>query len=268
MKNQRVQKRVKQCVDLVKLIKNRPRHQPYHYQRSGNAGRSHKNENNSFFYNATGNYDHSCIFNCRNAHPPAHEANHSSFHINNCDPQNQSGCSSVEETNRKSSEHTLFMAESQLTVLSYGLVNDLNKLSNTTPNTNTLQQEEHENTTPSCSNKSKSEIEKSTNDATPINKVSLSESVAELNETISREANNVENTLNARQSALQHEATTTVAENTVSRQMLADEEAGGDGHHNNSIIEIEITLLSDNDTNSEEEDEGDEETPMPEENGE
>lgn len=36
-------------------------------------------------------------------------------------------------------------------------------------------------------------------------------------------------------------------------EQSADEEAGGDGHHNNSVIEIEITLTPSNDTNSDDE---------------
>lgn len=274
MKHQKAPKRVRQCVDLVKLIKNRPRNLPYYYPRYSNAGRGYKNENNCFLYNASGNYHQSCIFHSLNG--PTHaldsESTHSLFHMTNCCAQIHSDCSSsvAEELNRKSSKHELFKAESQSTVLSYGSLIELNKVSNTTLNTNKLQQEEHDNSEPCCSNKSKSEIENNTNDATPIDEVSLSASAVISSETITpeEETNNEGSALNVSQSTLQQEATTTVAEHTVSRQMLADEEAGGDGHHNNSIIEIEITLLSGNDTNSEEEDEGDDETPMQQESGE
>ncbi|XP_036341936.1 uncharacterized protein LOC118751261 [Rhagoletis pomonella] len=62
-----------------------------------------------------------------------------------------------------------------------------------------------------------------------------------------------ENTSIHSQSKLQNIDNTFIAEHVSSRQIITDEEAGGDGHHNNSIIEIEITLHSSNDTNSEEE---------------
>ncbi|XP_019845465.2 uncharacterized protein LOC109579479 [Bactrocera dorsalis] len=290
MKRRKSQKRVKQCLDLVKLIRNRPRPQPYYFQRSSsNAGRSRRNESNCFCYNTASNFHRSCIFNCHNLHPEALASSHSSFHIPNCYSQIHSDCSSSEEISPKNSilskpDVELFETESQITVLSYGLVNELSKLSNTTPKANTtpstskLPQEVEENASPSCSNNRKTEAEETTNELTPNDEVSSSESSAKSNETISAEVSNEENTLNASQSALEHETTTAVAEPNVSRQLSTDEEAGGDGHHNNDVIEIEITLLSGNDTNSEEEDEGDVEaeaeaetdgeTPMPVESGE
>ncbi|XP_039951578.1 uncharacterized protein LOC120768891 [Bactrocera tryoni] len=290
MKHQKSQRRVKQCLDLVKLIRNRPRPQPYYFQRSSsNAGRSRRNESNCFFHNTTRNFHRSCIFNCQNLHPQALASSHSSFHIPNCDSRINCDCSSSVEISRQSSilpkpDVELFKSESEVTVLSYGLVNDLSKFSNTTPNANTtpstskLPQKVEENANPNCSNNMKTETEETTHELTTIDEVSTSESAAKSNETISAEVSNEENILNASQSALENEATTTVAEPNVNRQPSTDEEAGGDGHHNDSVIEIEITLLSD--TNSEEEDEGegeaeaevdaeaDDETPMPVESGE
>nr|XP_014086892.1 uncharacterized protein LOC106615272 [Bactrocera oleae] len=276
MKHQKAQRQMKQCLDLVKLIKNRPRPQPYYCRRSSHAGRSRRNESNCLFYNAKRNFHRSCIFNCHNAHPQALESSHSSFHITNHDSRINSDFSSAEEISRKSSVHSkseveLFKLESQVTVLSNGLVNELSKHSNTTLNTSKLPQETQENASPCCSNNRKSNTEETMIEPIPNDGVSIAESVANSNEAIASVVNSAENTLNASQSAQEHEATTTVAEHTVSRQILTDEEAGGDGHHNNSVIEIEITLLSGNDTNSDEEDEGDGEgegdfeTPMPEE---
>ncbi|XP_018787002.1 PREDICTED: uncharacterized protein LOC108967833 [Bactrocera latifrons] len=280
MKRRKSQRRVKQCLDLVKLIRNRPRPQPYYFQRSSsNAGRSRRNESN---------LHRSCIFNSHNLHPQALASSHSSFHIPICDSRINSDCSSSKEISPKSSMHSkpdvkLFETESQVTALSYNLVNELSKISNATLNANTtpsiskLLQEVEQNANPSCSNNRKTEIEESTNELTPNDEVSTSESAANSNETISPGESNEENTLNASQSAVEHEATTTMAEPNVSEQLSTDEEAGGDGHHNNSVIEIEITLVSGNDTNSEEDEregeaeaeaEADDETPMPVESGE
>uniref|UniRef100_W8BY73 Uncharacterized protein n=1 Tax=Ceratitis capitata TaxID=7213 RepID=W8BY73_CERCA len=253
MKRKRFQK--KQCVDLVQLIKNRPRNTPYSLQ---NASCSRRNLNRNFSggnFACTSLHDSGRRHKCQcflpkrlqqSAHTQIFQNVHRStfFNASNSESRNNSGYSNSEDHSLKRTSSNPEIGgpnnNSQFTLLSYELINNF-----------ILNENENQLNQPSDPDY----VGKLNELIPPV------ESNIEIPSQYSADALDFSNAnetggihSSSEESPLQQETTTSIVERTVSRQVLNDEEAGGDGPHNNSIIEIEITLQSSNETNSVEED--------------
>ncbi|XP_053958964.1 uncharacterized protein LOC128863705 [Anastrepha ludens] len=301
MKHEKLRRhRVKQSVNLVELIRNRPRNQPYGFHRSSCSTRRNLRSRDNVIVDRR--FRSSSL---------SHNQNQSFLPIHNqqevkvfgrdsysststvCNSRKNSIGSICEECHQRinsppNQEHTVPEPEAQATTLPCGFVNGLCRASTKDLNETKFCQEKNEDAKPSCINGTQFKCEKQCSDVcrkeflVQPNKIQSSgndnnspklcqHSSAAFNFFDSNGSDEVcsineesatGNTPNNSRSTLQNQANTLFIEHASSRQILTDEEAGGDGHHNNSVIEIEITLHSSNDNNSEEEVEGDEDEHM------
>ncbi|XP_067625748.1 uncharacterized protein [Eurosta solidaginis] len=270
-------RRVKQSTNLVELIRNRPRHQQSYYSSARNKQRNGKVKNNT-------NLSAAPIFQSQN-NTFLSQKHQTAVLICDISPSFNASLSRTNntfgicrESHCNVPEKAIYKPTELPSISSGRIINSLFSASNlsinescgkvgiVTSNVTSEKQCETKSKFYATSGNGKSHTtvpvgheNKVSSDNIVVSKL-FSHSSIELNSQKSEILNSISKELTGENSSYkdqiaEHQQVTTAIEEAPSIQVLPDEEAGGDGHHNNSIIEIEITLHSSNDTNSEDEDE-------------